>query len=72
MPIPLSSHAAAFRLFSGGGEYEQSEIAELLNIEVVEGKHFMSTYYAAELRISVDEANEIAQEHDIPMRFTKI
>ena len=72
MTIPLSGHAAAFRLFSGGGEYEQSEIAELLNIEVVEGEHFMSTYYAAELRISVDEANEIAQKHDIPMRFTKI
>ena len=40
-----------------------------LNIVVVEGDCPGSSYFAAELRMDVDEANELAKELDIPIRF---
>ena len=46
-----------------------SEICELLRVSIIEGDHPGSSYFAAELDISVDEANQIATEHEIQIRF---
>lgn len=42
---------------------------EALGIDVVEGEHPGSTYYAAELRNDIDQANRAAQQAGIPVRF---
>ncbi len=42
---------------------------ELLGVVIIEGEHPGSSYYAAELRCSVDEANAAARAHGIPVRF---
>ena len=42
---------------------------ETLGIDVVEGEHPGSTYYAAELRGDIDEANRAAEAAGIPVRF---
>ena len=43
---------------------------ETLGVDVVEGEHPGSTYYAAELRGDIDEANRAAEAAGIPVRFT--
>ena len=40
-----------------------------LNIVVIEGDCPGSSYFAAELRMDLDEANVLAEEFDIPIRF---
>jgi hypothetical protein len=45
------------------------EICDLLGVSIIEGDHPGSSYFAAELDISVEEANQIATEHEIPIRF---
>lgn len=70
--IPLSGQDAAFRFFERDGvigESDANEIAEALGIVIVEGEFPVSTYYAAELRISVNDANERAKELDLPVLF---
>ncbi len=42
---------------------------ETLDVEVIEGEHPGSTYYAAELRGDIDEANRAAEAAGIPVRF---
>lgn len=42
---------------------------ETLGVEVVEGEHPGSTYYAAELRGDIEEANRAAEAAGIPVRF---
>jgi len=42
---------------------------ETLGVDVVEGEHPGSSYYAAELRGDIDEANRAAAAAGIPMRF---
>jgi len=42
---------------------------ETLGVEVIEGEHPGSTYYAAELRGDIDEANHAAEAAGIPVRF---
>ncbi len=42
---------------------------ETLGVDVVEGEHPGSTYYAAELRGDIDEANRAAEAAGIPVRF---
>jgi hypothetical protein len=42
---------------------------ETLGVDVVEGEHPGSSYYAAELRIDIAEANRAAEAADIPVRF---
>ncbi|MFT4515373.1 MAG: hypothetical protein ACI89X_003339 [Planctomycetota bacterium] len=46
-----------------------SEWVDELGVRVVEGEHPGSTYYAAELRVPIDEANLCAQRLGIPIRF---
>lgn len=42
---------------------------ETLGVEVIEGEHAGSTYYAAELHGDIDEANRAAVAAGIPVRF---
>jgi hypothetical protein len=42
---------------------------DTLGVDVVEGMHPGSTYYAAELRGDIHEANRTAEEAGIPVRF---
>ena len=70
--VPLSGQNAAFRFFERDGvigESDANEIAEALGIVIVEGDRPGSTYYAAELRIPVNDANKRAKELDLPVRF---
>jgi len=43
----------------------------VLGVAVIEGEHPGSTYYAAELRISIAKANAAAKKSGIPVRFVK-
>ena len=43
-----------------------------INIDIVEGEHPGSTYYAAELAMDPEEANAIAAHEGIPLRFRRI
>ena len=59
---------------TGGGHalrYFRDKFAycEEFNIVVVEGDCPGSSYFAAELRMDVEEANELAKQLDIPIRF---
>ncbi len=42
---------------------------ETLGVDIVEGEHPGSTYYAAELCVDIDEANRAAEAAGIPVRF---
>ena len=44
-------------------------IRDLLGVSIIEGQHPGSDYYAAELDIGAEAANQIATEHKIPIRF---
>ena len=50
-------------------EFEPNEVIELLGIEIVEGEYPGSSYYAAELSMSIDEANKIAEQNKVAIRF---
>jgi len=43
-----------------------------LGVKVIEGQHPGSTYYAAELRGDIDEANRAAEAAGIPVRFVAV
>lgn len=44
---------------------------DILGVEIVEGEHPGSSYYAAELTGNIDVANKAAAEAGIPVRFKK-
>jgi hypothetical protein len=50
---------------------DQFEYCDLLNVVIIEGDHPGSSYFAAELRMDIAEANEIAEHHEIPIRFAE-
>lgn len=59
-----------------GGAYQyflQRDCDELeaLGVVIIEGEHPGSSYYAAELRIPVEEANAIAEENGWTIRFVE-
>lgn len=54
----------AFRFF-----YNDPDWYEPIGVKVIEGVRPGSNYYAAELRLDVDEANRRALEADVPVRF---
>jgi hypothetical protein len=64
---PASGEDYAFRFFQN---HFEGDPEELLGVIVVEGDRPGSTYYAAELTVSVAEANRRAEEAGIPIRFT--
>lgn len=47
-------------------------LTEELGIKIVEGEHPGSTYYAAELRVPVEDANEAAARLELPFRFRQV
>lgn len=42
---------------------------DALGVVIIEGEHPGSTYYAAELRQDIDDANTVAEELGLPFRF---
>lgn len=48
---------------------DEFEFCDTFNVVIVEGDHPGSSYFAAELRMDVDEANALANQHGIPIRF---
>ena len=78
---PFSGYSYAFNLFEGNSknlslydhvEFDVFQVAEALNIYIVEGDHPGSSYLGAELGIPVEKANEIAKEKGFPLKFVKI
>lgn len=59
-PDPMAS---AYRYF------RSSDACKKLDIEIVEGEHPGSSYYAARLVIDVDEANERCRKLNLPYEF---
>ena len=57
---------AALRMFR---DEIDANVVELLGVVIVEGEFPGSSYYAAELRMGIEEANAIANTHGIPLRF---
>ena len=47
------------------------KILKLLGVSIIEGDHPGSSYFAAELDESVENANQIATEHKIKIRFQR-
>lgn len=46
-----------------------SKTLDALGVVIIEGEHPGSTYYAAELRQEIGDANSVAQELGLPFRF---
>ena len=64
--IPASGQDYALEFFQN---YADQEVVEKLGIVIVEGVRPGSTYFAAELRIPIEEANERAEAAGVPVRF---
>jgi hypothetical protein len=65
LPESATAQGAALEFFRGMAD----EDLEILGIDVVEGDHPGSTYYAAELRYDIDAANRAAEVAGILVRF---
>lgn len=65
IPRSATSQGAALEFF----ESMDGDELDLLGVEIIEGDHPGSTYYAAELRGDVDAANKVAINAGIPVRF---
>lgn len=61
-----SGQEAALRMFR---DEIDANVVELLGVVIIEGECPGSSYYAAELRIGIEEANAIAAENRVPLRF---
>ncbi len=48
---------------------QSRELLDALGVLIVEGEHPGSSYYAAELRNDIEEANGVAQSLGLPFRF---
>ena len=59
-----SGRGQALRFFRD--EFDDND---LFDIVIVEGDHPGSSYFAAELRMSIDRANALAAECEVPIRF---
>lgn len=65
IPPSMGPMGAAYSFFLG----QEFTVLQGLGIAIVEGEHPGSSYFAAELRIPVEEANHAAAALDIPIRF---
>jgi len=68
IPRGATSQGAALEFF----ESMDGDELDLLGVEIIEGDHPGSTYYAAELRGDVDAANKVAINAGMPVRFKRI
>ena len=50
---------------------QDEDVLEDLGVAIIEGEHPGSSYFTAELRIPVEEANEIAEENGWTIRFVR-
>jgi len=50
-------------------QHTAADVADELGVVIVEGEHPGSTYYAAELRNSIEDANQAAERLGLPFRF---
>ena len=68
MPLHAGPMGEAYAFF------QNQDISTLrrLGISVVEGEHPGSSYYAAELRLTVESANNAAVMMDLPIRFKEV
>lgn len=68
MPLELGPVGEAF------GFFQRQDFATLkvLGVVIVEGEHPGSSYYAAELRVAVTDANYAAAALDLPIRFREV
>lgn len=64
-PDEASAQGLAYKYFL----QMDGEILDALGVVIVEGDHPGSTYFAAELRQPLDEANEAAAKLGLPFRF---
>ncbi len=64
-PIHYGAQGKAKAFF----EQLDGDTLDALGVVIVEGEHPGSTYYAAELRASVEDGNAAAQELGLPFRF---
>ena len=62
----MSGQDMAYHIFSEGSGADE---AEVLGVEIVEGEHPGSSYYAAELSIPIAEANKKAETAGFDLRF---
>jgi hypothetical protein len=65
LPECATAQGAAVVYFRG----LDADSVDLLGVEVIEGEHPGSTYYAAELRGGIEEANAAAESAGLPVRF---
>ncbi len=64
-PRYATSHGSALGFF----ESLPYETLEALGVVIIEGEHPGSTYFAAELRQPIEDANVAAEELELPFRF---
>jgi len=67
LPESGTAQGAALELFRS----MDADAVDLLGVDVVEGEHPDSTYYAAELRGDIDAANRAAEAAGLRLRFVK-
>lgn len=67
LPRGSTSQSAALEFFQ---ELDRDQL-RAIGVVIVEGEHPGSTYYAAELTLDIDVANNAAAEAGIPVRFKK-
>jgi hypothetical protein len=67
LPRNGTAQGAALEFFQSMDD----DTLDILGVEIVEGDHPGSTYYAAELAGDIDMANKAAVSADIPVRFKK-
>lgn len=67
LPETSSAQGAALDYFRA----MDASLLDALGVEIIEGEHPGSTYYAAELRGALDEANRKAQKLKLPIRFER-
>lgn len=66
------------KTWSGQGRalafFEQMDhsLVRALGVVIIEGEHPGSTYYAAELRVSTEDANSAADKLELPFRFREV
>jgi len=68
LPKNSTSQGAALEFFQ---RMDGNEL-DVIGVAIVEGEHPGSTYYAAELKINLNIANEAAIKSGIPVRFNRV
>jgi hypothetical protein len=63
-------HSAGARLWNSFRSMDSNSV-DLLGVDIVEGEHPGSTYYAADLRGDIDVANRAAEAAGLRVRFVK-